>query len=107
MATLLEQIRAASPDERRHIFTEMVKDAIAGDAARPVVVKDETAATIAYLTPTLGGERVFPEITPEVIAKVQERMKNPGKLLTADQFLDRLDHLIEARQSPARSESVR
>ena len=55
----------------------------------------------------LGGERVFPEITPEVIAKVQERINNPGKTLTVDQFLRRLDRLIQARRALAESESVR
>lgn len=98
MATLLEQIRAASPDERRHIFTEMVKDAIAGDAARPVVVKDETAATIAYLTPTLGGERVFPEITDKVLATVRERIKNPGPCMSADEFIARVQTLTPTKK---------
>ena len=103
MPTLLEQIRATTPEEQRFLLAELVKDAVAGDDRRPVVVKDREAVTIAYLTPTLGGERVFPEITPEVLATVRERIENPGPCLTVDEFLQRVDQMIAAKTAAASS----
>lgn len=106
MPTLLEQVRAASAEEREAILTELVTDAFAKPEAPAPRMVYKAGAPVAYITPTVRGMNVFPEITDEVLAKVGERARNPGKLLTVEQFLQRLDAHIAERQR-AEGESPR
>lgn len=95
MSELLRAALAQStPEERARVLAELAKDALRSGGRGPIPLRDESAKTIGYLTPTDGLAALVPQEAGWV-AEMRSRVATPGVTHSPEDFLAALNRAAQ------------
>ena len=79
----------------RIVLTEEQTEAITG-VSEPIDLVDSSGRMLGRMTPTLPSTDETPDMTPEELAELKQRMLSPGPGVTTKQLLERLQSTDKA-----------
>jgi hypothetical protein len=102
MASLIEMIRASTPEERAAVLAELVGATLAASAGKPVAVCDARSHTVGYLSSEVNAAATLPlpNWSEEELAELGRRAAKPHEAIPFDEFIRRLDAVTA--EGPAR-----
>jgi hypothetical protein len=93
MPSLVELIRASTPQEQAAALAELVGVTLARSGGVPVAVCDARSRTIGYLSTTVNAAATLPlpNWTEEELAELRRRIDNPRNGLSVEEFIRRFE----------------
>ena len=106
----VEYVRGLPPEDKEAIFLAILREVIAYNGGKGLIPIDTPEGeSLGYYVPPEAAKARFelygPKLTPEDVAELKERVRNPGPFVTAEELVADLRAEAERleRQAPGPS----